>query len=203
MTTHAVDPLGGTASGLQAILVLVPRTAAAAPVAAGVGRAETNSTGTRSATTSAKTRAGAFVEAVIDLSLPPCTDVAVSGARWMRGKGIRALINTLELWDAVLRYVEWAECPYMIENPVSTISTYWRKPDYTFDPWEYGDLWSKKTCLWTGNGFKMPRPIHLREPDGVDHNRIHHARPGPERANFRSETPMGFARAVFNANAHK
>lgn len=77
-----------------------------------------------------------------------------------------------------------------------------------FDPFEYGgylggegDGYTKRTCLWTGNGFVMPVPQRdgsLGAPD----NRIHFASPGPERANFRSATPMGFARAVFDAN-HK
>jgi len=130
----------------------------------------------------------------------PCTDTAVSGARHFQSKGLEAIINTLELWRVVVEYCETTGAPYMIENPVSTVSTYWRKPDYTFDPWQYGDLYSKKTCLWTGNGFKMPQPIHMREPEGVDHNYIHHQPPGPERANIRSATPPGFAKAVWEAN---
>ena len=96
--------------------------------------------------------------------------------------------------------------PYYIENPVSVISSEWRKPDYIFNPCDYtgyepGDNYTKKTCLWTGNGFKMPAPSKdssLGEPD----DRIHKAAPSPERANFRSATPMGFARAVFKGNSY-
>lgn len=92
----------------------------------------------------------------------------------------------------------------MIENPVSTISTYWRKPDYVFNPFDYtgycsDDNYTKKTCLWTGNGFIMPsqkRNESLPPPD----DRIHKAAPGPDRADIRSATPMGFARAVFDVN---
>jgi hypothetical protein len=83
---------------------------------------------------------------------PPCTDVAVSGARWFKDKGIGSLINALSLFDVSVKLAEWCEAPYMIENPVSTVSTYWRKPDYTFDPCEYGgyletsgDAYTKKT----------------------------------------------------------
>ena len=97
-----------------------------------------------------------------------------------------------------------AVAPYLIENPVSTISTYWRKPDFTFDPCDYAgypggenDLYTKKTCLWTGGGFIMPPPKRLEPVQG---SRMHRLPPSPERANLRSATPMGFARAVFEAN---
>lgn len=138
-------------------------------------------------------------------AFPPCTDVAVSGAKHFKNKGLTALINSLELFEASVRIAEWSGAPYMIENPVSTVSTYWRKPDYYFHPYEFtgyepNDNYTKKTCLWTGNGFRMPKPfvdMGLGKPD----DRIHKAPPGPDRANFRSATPMGFARAVFNANA--
>jgi hypothetical protein len=137
----------------------------------------------------------------IVLAFPPCTDVAVSGARWMADKGLGKLIDALSLFKRAVDLAECWGCPYMLENPVSTVSTYWRKPDHTFEPWHYGDMYTKKTCLWTGNGFVMPEPIYRTRPADVDTKRIHHASPGPERANFRSETPMGFARAVFHANA--
>jgi hypothetical protein len=92
----------------------------------------------------------------------------------------------------------------MVENPVSVLASAFGKPQHTFHPhdytaWEAADNYTKKTCLWTGGGFTMPQPARdasLGAPD----NRIHFASPGPERANFRSATPMGFARAVFAAN---
>lgn len=134
-------------------------------------------------------------------AFPPCTDVAVSGARWMRDKGLGKLIDALTLFKRAVDIAEKYGCPYMLENPVSTVSTYWRKPDYTFQPWQYGDNYTKTTCLWTGNGFVMPEPTVKECPADVDRKRIHYASPGEERANFRSATPMGFARAVFEANA--
>lgn len=137
---------------------------------------------------------------------PPCTDVAVSGARWFKDKGIGSLIMALRLFEVSVKLAEWCGAPYLIENPVSTVSSYWRKPDYTFHPYEFSDLcaddnYTKKTCLWTGGGFVMPsaqRDFHLGTPD----DRIHKASHSQERADFRSATPMGFARAVFDAN-HK
>jgi len=71
-------------------------------------------------------------------AFPPCTHVAVSGARWFRDKGLGSLIQSLQLFEASVRLAEWTGAPYMIENPVSTISSYWRKPDCTFDPCDYG-----------------------------------------------------------------
>lgn len=135
---------------------------------------------------------------------PPCTDVAVSGAKHFRDKGLGALVRSLNLFKRSVDIAEMTGAPYMIENPVSTVSTYWRKPDYTFQPHQYTDYcpddnYTKKTCLWTGGGFVMPEPCpdsSLGKPD----NRIHTAPPGPDRANFRSTTPLGFARAVFDAN---
>jgi hypothetical protein len=140
-------------------------------------------------------------------AFPPCTHLAVSGARWFKDKGLPALIEGLEIVNACREICEGMRAPYMIENPVSTLSTYWRKPDHIFHPWQYtafdlSDNYTKKTCLWTGNGFVMPPPsvtAGLGEPD----DRIHKAPPSDERGNIRSATPMGFARAVFEANARQ
>lgn len=137
-------------------------------------------------------------------AMPPCTDLAGSGARWFKDKGLQAFIDSLTVVRACEAVMERAGCPYFIENPVGRLSS-WRKPDHIFDPFEYGgyeggenDGYTKRTCLWTGGGFVMPerKPIPLAS----DHDRIHKCPPGPERANIRSQTPIGFARAVFEAN---
>lgn len=133
-------------------------------------------------------------------AFPPCTNLSVSGARWFRAKGLTGLAQAVELFGRCVEICEWAGCPYLIENPVSTISSYYRKPDCTFQPWQYGDLYTKKTCLWIGGGFVMPPPIHATEPPGVT-AKIHLMPPSAERANLRSETPPGFADAVWRANA--
>ena len=135
---------------------------------------------------------------------PPCTDLAVSGARWFKEKGLGALIHALKLFNAAIGMAASIPAPYLIENPVSTVSTYWRKPDYTFNPCDYAgylggenDLYTKKTCLWVGNAFKFPAPRALPSEQG---SRMHLLPPSAERANLRSATPAGFARAVFEAN---
>lgn len=140
----------------------------------------------------------------IVFAFPPCTDQAVSGARWFRDKGLAGLASAIELVERARDICEWSGAPWMIENPVSVMSSYWRKPDATFHPcdfteYEPRDNYTKRTCLWFGNGFVMPAPRRdagLGEPD----DRIHKAVPGADRANFRSATPLGFARAVFQAN---
>ena len=129
---------------------------------------------------------------------PPCTDVAVSGARWFKDKGIGALVAALQLFDVSVKLAEWTGAPYLIENPVGTVSTYWRAPDHMFDPCDYGDPWTKRTCLWTGGGFVMP-PKHRVEPS--EGSKMHRLPPSADRADLRSATPAGFARAVFEANS--
>lgn len=137
-------------------------------------------------------------DAAIVFAFPPCTHLAVSGARDFAKKGIRLLIDALEVVEACRIQCEWSEAPWMIENPVSRLATCWRKPDHTFDPCDYGDPWTKKTCLWTGNGFVMPPKNRVEPTEG---SKMHLMAPGPNRAAHRSETPGGFARAVFLANA--
>lgn len=138
-------------------------------------------------------------------AFPPCDHLAVSGARWFKEKGLAALVEALEIVESCRIICESGDCPYFLENPISTLSTYWRKPDYKFDPYQYGgydgggnDDYTKKTCLWTGGGFVMPeiRSIEL----GENSDRIHKCSPGPNRKNIRSATPMGFSTAVFVAN---
>ena len=141
----------------------------------------------------------AFVSA-----FPPCDHLAASGARWFKGKGLRRLSLSIEMFATAADFCEWSGAPYMIENPVSSIASYWRKSDYRFSPHQYTgfaveDNYTKNTCLWTGNGFVMPEAFvaaDLGEPD----DRIHKCPPGPERHNIRSATPAGFARAVYEAN---
>ncbi|WP_287245990.1 hypothetical protein [Mesorhizobium sp.] len=136
-------------------------------------------------------------------AFPPCDHLAVSGARWFAGKGLHKLSESVELFAIAAEWAEFFEVPYMIENPVSTISTYWRKPDHTFDPWQFtgwaaNDNYSKKTCLWTGGGFVMPAVNSTCQ--AIDKKRVLNAPRNTDRANVRSVSPIGFMRALYAAN---
>lgn len=129
-------------------------------------------------------------------AFPPCTDMSVSGARWFKGKGLGALAQAIDIFAACVRICEWSTAPWFVENPVSVISSHYRKPDFTFDPCDYGDPYKKKTCLWTGGAFKMP-PRTPVEPIYV--GKIHRMPPSPDRGDLRSVTPVGFAHAVYQS----
>lgn len=97
-------------------------------------------------------------------AFPPCDHMAVSGARWFKGKGLRRLAVSIEMFATAAEFCEWTEAPYMIENPASTISTYWRKSDYRFSPhyftgYNVDDNYTKLTCIWAGGGFVMPEEL--------------------------------------------
>ena len=139
-------------------------------------------------------------------AFPPCTHVAVSGARDYAMKGGQMLRDTLEIFEACRQAAAWSGAPWMLENPVGVLSgvPHIGKPQHYFDPCDYagykggaGDLYTKKTCVWAGNGFVMPPPRRLEPTEG---SRMHMLPPSDERARLRSETPRGFARAVFEAN---
>ncbi len=133
-------------------------------------------------------------------AFPPCTDLANSGARWFKEKGLGALIEALQVVEACRRICEVSGAPWMLENPVGQLATYWRKPNYTFDPCDYGDPYTKKTCLWTGGGFVLPWRSRIEATEG---SKMHRLPPSADRADLRSATPMGFARAVFEVNAER
>lgn len=158
-----------------------------------------------------------FPRPCIIFSFAPCTDLAVSGARWFASKALRDPLFQAKA-EKMARLVEFLgglyECAWALENPVGVLSSRWREPDEYFHPYEFGgycegdhpiypnhfpprDAYSKKTGIWYGNGFSFPR----RKPvDLVNSGHIHRCPPGPDRANIRSCTPRGFARAVALAN---
>ena len=156
-------------------------------------------------------------------AFPECTNVSVSGAAHFIAKGPRALSLSLDLFATSREVAEFLGAPYLIENPVSTFSTYCGKPDHTFNPYEYGgylpeddrhprwpdyiaprDAYPKKTCLWVGNGFAMPEPSPVDVPLGYSQQHLKLGGKSLKTKNIRSETPRGFAEAVFRANSkHK
>lgn len=82
---------------------------------------------------------------------PPCTHLAVSGAAWFKYKQkeqVEALNFIRALLDAPIPKIA-------LENPVGIISTRIRKPDQIIQPWQFGESYSKKTCLWLKNLPKL------------------------------------------------
>ena len=119
---------------------------------------------------------------------PPCTYLAVSGARWFKERK-----NEQASALRFVRLLMEAQMPMIaIENPVSVISTTVRKPDQIIQPWMFGHGETKATCLWLKN---LPT---LRPTNVVDGRagRVHREPPGPERWKNRSRTLVGLAQAM-------
>jgi site-specific DNA-cytosine methylase len=122
------------------------------------------------------------------LAFPPCTHLAVSGARWFKDKQqeqAEALAFVQALMDAPIERIA-------IENPISVISSRIRKPDQIIQPWMFGHGETKATCLWLKNLPKL-EPTEIVEGRTP---RVHHASPGPDRWKERSRTLPGIAAAM-------
>jgi site-specific DNA-cytosine methylase len=119
---------------------------------------------------------------------PPCTHLAVSGARWFSEKRMRqveALAFVRLLLDAPVPRIA-------LENPVSIISSRIRKPDQVVQPWWFGEGETKTTCLWLKN---LPPLVPSKVVAGRD-DRIHREPPSPDRWKNRSRTYPGIAEAM-------
>ena len=153
---------------------------------------------------------------------PECTDLTVAGARHFQAKRELNQLFQLEAIEqadlvrciGVLYGVRWA-----FENPVSVISSQYRKPDFQFHPCDFGgylpeddrhplypevypgrDAYNKNTCIWLGNGFKKPKlkrvePLYKDNPGWK-----HCGGKSIKTKNIRSATPRGFSQATFEAN---
>lgn len=142
---------------------------------------------------------------------PPCTDLSSSGARWWREKRAADYMfqaKAVAVAEQCRTIGRMSGAPWMVENPKGALARVFGKDGkhlmepYWFTALEPSDNYTKETYLWTGGGFVMPAPqrdLTLGPPD----DRIHKAPPGPGRENFRSATPLGFARAVFDVNARQ
>lgn len=121
---------------------------------------------------------------------PPCTHLAVSGARYFAEK--RRDGRQQEAIDFFM-YLANADIPKIaIENPISIMSTRWRKPDQIIQPYMFGHGETKATCLWLKN---LPKLIPTNEVEGRE-NRIHKMPPGKDRWKNRSRTYQGIADAM-------
>lgn len=121
---------------------------------------------------------------------PPCTHLAVSGARHFEakkadGRQQAALFFVRALLDAPVPHIA-------LENPVSIISSQVRRPDQVIQPWQFGHGETKATCLWLKN---LPKLVPTDVVDGRS-DRIHKMPPGPDRWKERSRTYPGIAAAM-------
>jgi len=119
---------------------------------------------------------------------PPCTDLAVSGARWFHKKQAEQAA-ALDFVRALMA----APIPRIaIENPISIISSRIRKPDQIIQPWQFGHGETKAACLWLTN---LPPLTPTNVVDGRE-ARVHRMAPGPNRWRERSRTFPGIAAAM-------
>ena len=155
-------------------------------------------------------------------AFPECTNLAVSGACRFESKAkenIHFQCQAMNLVYICRDIAQSSGAPWIVENPVSVVSSFWRKPDHYFHPYEYGgyllkndvhpnypnyicpqDAYMKKTSLWTGNGFIMPKKkaVPVAAPFTAQHQKL--GGTSLKTKNIRSATPRGFALAVFKAN---
>jgi len=126
----------------------------------------------------------------IIIAFPPCTHLAVSGAKWFKekqkdGRQQRAI-------DFFMQFVN-CKCKRMaIENPIGIMSTIWRKPDQIIQPWQFGHGETKATCLWLKN-------LPLLKPTNIVNDRNHSIwkmPPSKDRGEIRSKTFSGIAKAM-------
>ena len=121
---------------------------------------------------------------------PPCTHLAASGARWFPAK--RADGSQQKALDFVELLLNAPIPKIALENPVSIISSYFRKPDQIIQPWQFGHGETKATCLWLKN---LPK---LQSTDTVEgrENRVFRMPPSKDRWKNRSLTFSGIAEAM-------
>lgn len=143
------------------------------------------------------------------IAFPPCTDLCVSGARHFAKK--RADGTQQKSIEFFMKFAS-ADCERIaIENPIGIMSTHWRKPNQIIQPWQFGDKFSKSTCLWL-KGLPNLEPTNIVEKgefiEWVDkngkkkrqakwfYNALRVAKSPQERARIRSKTFPGIAKAM-------
>lgn len=124
------------------------------------------------------------------IAFPPCTDLAVSGARYFEQKR-----KDGRQQKSIEFFMMFANCgcpKTAIENPIGIMSGIYRKPDQIIQPWQFGHGETKRTCLWL-KGLPKLKPVDIvpgRE------QRIWKMPPGKDRAKTRSKTYPGIAKAM-------
>jgi hypothetical protein len=119
---------------------------------------------------------------------PPCTHLAVSGARWFKDKQE----EQKEAISFFMALVNANIAKIAVENPISIMSTKYRKPEQIIQPWQFGHGETKATCLWL-KGLPLLQPTKI--VDGRE-SRIHKMPPSPDRWKLRSKTYQGIADAM-------
>lgn len=121
---------------------------------------------------------------------PPCTDLSVSGARHFAAK---RMDGRQQAGVSFVMMLAKRDIPRIaIENPVSVLSSLWRKPDQVIQPWQFGHGETKATCLWL-KGLPRLKPTDVVEGREA---RVHKMPPSPDRWKLRSTTYAGIAEAM-------
>lgn len=137
-----------------------------------------------------------YVESHLDdgwdmvIAFPPCTHLAVSGARWFKDK-LQEQKDAIEFFMMFTRMGNGVQ-KWAIENPISIMSTVYRKPDQIIQPWQFGHGETKATCLWV-NGLPKLEPTKIVKGRWA---RVHKMPPSENRAKERSKTYQGIAKAM-------
>ena len=146
----------------------------------------------------------------IIIAFPPCTYLTVTGNRWFNVEryGEKAIKRKKDREDAIKFFMSFAnaDCEKIsIENPVGIMSSEWRKPNQIINPWQFGDAFEKKTCLWLKDLPKLTPTNIVEIPQRKKFNsgktmaswyaEAWHM-PKEERAKFRSKTFPGIAKAM-------
>lgn len=126
---------------------------------------------------------------------PPCTHLTVAGARWFKNRQV----EQKEAIDFFMKFINCGVKHIAVENPISIMSTRYRKPDQIVQPWWFGHPETKSTCLWLKNLPKLVPTNDVREKmlklPLKERTRVHYASPGPNRWKERSRTLVGIANA--------
>jgi len=144
------------------------------------------------------------------IAFPPCTYLTVTGNRWFNierygDKAIKRHADRKEAIDFFMMFAN-ADCEKIaIENPVGVMSSEWRKPNQIINPYQFGDAFEKKTCLWL-KGLPELKPTNIVEPPKRTEFKSGKTMPAwyadswklpkEERAKLRSKTFPGIAKAM-------
>ncbi len=144
------------------------------------------------------------------IAFPPCTYLTVTGNRWFNIEkyGDKAIKRHQDREEAIKFFMMFANAncdKIAIENPVGIMSTEWRKPNQIIQPYEFGDPFEKKTCLWL-KGLKKIEPTNVVKPPPRQKFKSGKSMPSwyadawklpkEERSKLRSKTFPGIAQAI-------